>query len=196
MYGYWRTANLHTSHTCTCTWSQVWEVTCMVLHWKNRSGSAVSLAHTQWHTKTVPNPLNMAVCTVQGTYNHIKFSVVMWGVVSHTWMLTSVNVNMCIVLGMCLLCVWVTTHHTLYLYVLCVLISYTLTSENPEETVGGHAPIRAESSTSPPSPRTQSLRHRSSNAPLLEPVERLGAGGEYTGWDIHLHVYMFIVHVY
>jgi hypothetical protein len=52
--------------------------------------------------------------------------------------------------------------------------------ENPEDTVGGHAPVKAElsgrRSDSPP----QELRKRNSTAPLLEPTETRAQGSEFT----------------
>ena len=64
-----------------------------------------------------------------------------------------------------------------------------MVTENPEETVGGHAPVRAElsgrRSDSPP----QELRKRNSTAPLLEPTETHAKGSEFTG-EICIRSYM------
>ena len=61
-----------------------------------------------------------------------------------------------------------------------------MVTENPEETVGGHAPVKAElsgrRSDSPP----QELRKRNSTAPLLEPTETRAQGSEFTG-EISMH---------
>ena len=61
-----------------------------------------------------------------------------------------------------------------------------MVTENPEETVGGHAPVKAElsgrRSNSPP----QELRKRNSTAPLLESTETRAQGSEFTG-EISMH---------
>ena len=70
-----------------------------------------------------------------------------------------------------------------------------MVTENPEETVGGHAPVKAElrgrRSNSPP----QELRKRNSTAPLLESTETRAQGSEFTG-EIYFYCSMHeVLHV-
>ena len=54
-------------------------------------------------------------------------------------------------------------------------------AENPEDTVGGHVPLKAEPSGPQSASPGQVVRKRNSTAPLLEPTEKPGQGGEFTG---------------
>ena len=57
-------------------------------------------------------------------------------------------------------------------------------SDNPEVTVGGHAPLRAESSGGQRSTSPYLVEgKRNSSAPLLEPTNKSGKGAEFTGND-------------
>ena len=62
-------------------------------------------------------------------------------------------------------------------------------SDNPEVTVGGHAPLRAESSGGQRSTSPYLVEgKRNSSAPLLEPTNKSGKGAEFTGNDLVLNV--------
>ena len=64
-------------------------------------------------------------------------------------------------------------------------ISLFCSSDNPEVTVGGHAPLRAESSGRRSSSPNPEVRKRNSTAPLLEPTATQGA--ELTGKLGYIH---------
>ena len=65
-------------------------------------------------------------------------------------------------------------------------ISLFCSSDNPEVTVGGHAPLRAESSGQRSSSPNPEVRKRNSTAPLLEPTATQGA--ELTDISMIVHV--------
>ena len=65
--------------------------------------------------------------------------------------------------------------------VICIkrLLQFT---DNPEVTVGGHAPVNPQLSGQRSASPVEGVRKRNSTVPLLEPTEeRPGQGGGFTG---------------
>ena len=72
----------------------------------------------------------------------------------------------------------------IHVYVQMYANSSLQSSDNPEDTVGGHAPLKAESSSRQSYSPPQSVRKRNSTAPLLEHTETSEQGAEPGGESV------------